>query len=396
MPHPSLELPKPLRGLDSGTFTEQTVKYRLAGIVRRVLEENELDQTAVSLIQTLVDEIPYGKVRPLQDSHAPDFEMWNDRIAPYVGQNWLEAPWFFIETYKFRRIIEGVDYFKTNIDPFAHQKSQSLELMLPRIEAEAKQLDQMVGNGWADSDMHWLLLRDLWGNQVDLGLWAADDEFDHLHSSHSAQMSHLLVNDLTAVIPKIQSANRLDFIIDNAGYELVGDFLIAAYLLLLNPDLTIHFHVKRHPTFVSDVTLYDFGFTIATLLAQEEPELQRFGQRMQRLHENGRLLLHQHLFWTSPDPLWEMPADLRQQLFLSDLIISKGDANYRRALGDLHWPYETPIADIVTDMPAPMLFLRTCKAEVFAGLENGRSAQLRQQDPEWDVNGKWGVIQLVN
>ena len=63
----------------------------------------------------------------------------------------------------------------------------------------------MVSRGWADSDMRWLLLRDLWGNQVDLGLWAADEGFEHLHDSQSARLSHLLVNDLTAVIPNIAS-----------------------------------------------------------------------------------------------------------------------------------------------------------------------------------------------
>ena len=389
------KLPKPLCGLDEGTFTENTVKFRLSKIVQRVLDENELDNTAVSLIQTLADEIPYGKIRPLRDAHAPDFALWNERIAKYEGQNWLETPWFFIETYKFRRIIEAVDYFQTGLDPFAFQKSESLRLMLDRISAEAQLLSQMVQDGWSDAHLSWLILRDLWGNQVDLGIWAADDGFEHLHSSQSAQLSHLLVNDLTAVLPKLQHAMRLDFIIDNAGYELVGDFLIAAYMLSLKPELTIHFHVKRHPTFVSDVTKMDVDFVIGTFFQHEDTALQLFGQILRGFLDNGRLCLHHHLFWTSPDPLWELPADLRAQLGHSDLIISKGDANYRRALGDLHWPYETPIAEIVTNPPAPMLFLRTCKAEVMAGLEHSRSAQLRQQDPEWDVNGKWGVIQMV-
>ncbi|MEM7336075.1 MAG: damage-control phosphatase ARMT1 family protein [Chloroflexota bacterium] len=387
--------PAPLRGLDEGTFTEKTVKFRLPKIVQRVLAENELNDTAVSLIQTLIDEIPYGPIRPLRDAYAPDFSLWNERIAAYAGQNWLEAPWFFVETYKFRRIIEAVDYYQTGLDPFAQQKSETLRLMLAQISAEATLLNQMVQDGWSDAHVNWLLLRDLWGNQVDLGLWAADDAFDHLHQSQDAQVSHLLVNDLTAVLPQLKKANRLDFIIDNAGYELVGDFLLAAYLLLVRPSLSIHFHVKRHPTFVSDVTVEDVSLVRNTFMMHEDASLQQFGLMIQWLLENGRLSLHNHLFWTSPDPLWEMPIDLFNQLAESDLIISKGDANYRRALGDLHWPYETPLAEIVINPPAPMLFLRTCKAEVLAGLGNGRSAELRQLDPEWDVNGKWGVIQLV-
>ena len=351
---------------------------------------------AVQKIKTLLNEIPFGKVRPLTDSHAPDFEQWQAAIAPFVGQNWLETPWFFIETYKFRRIIEAVDYFQTGLDPFTHQKRESLRIMLDKIAQEATLFSKMLAEGWSEKHLEWLLLRDLWGNQVDLGLWSADDEFDHLHSSEAAQFSHLLVNDLTAVIPKITQAARLDFIIDNAGYELVGDLLLAAYVLTLNQAKRVHFHLKLHPTFVSDVTLADMDYVIGAFKDQSDSALTQFGEILQGFVDNGRLQLHNHPFWTSPHPLWALPDDLRQQLAQSDLILCKGDANYRRALGDLHWPYETPINQIINYLDCPILFLRTCKSEVFAGLENGRSAPLRQQDPSWDVNGKWGVVQLVD
>jgi hypothetical protein len=70
-------------------------------------------------------------------------------------------------------------------------------------------------------------------------------------------------------------------------------------------------------------------------------------------------------------------------------------ANYRRALGDAHWPWTTPLADIVSYFPAPLAFLRTCKAEVIAGLSSTQVHELRQRDPAWLTNGEWGVIQFV-
>jgi hypothetical protein len=93
--------------------------------------------------------------------------------------------------------------------------------------------------------------------------------------------------------------------------------------------------------------------------------------------------------------MWAMPDDLRILLAEADVVLAKGDANYRRALGDAHWPFTTPLADVVSYFPAPMVFLRTCKAEVIAGLSNAQVRELQQRDPAWLTNGEWGVIQFV-
>jgi hypothetical protein len=90
-----------------------------------------------------------------------------------------------------------------------------------------------------------------------------------------------------------------------------------------------------------------------------------------------------------------MPESLRQELAPSHLIISKGDANYRRLLGDAHWPFTTPFADITSYLPAPLLALRTAKSEVVAGLRPGQPERLFEVDPNWLINGRWGLIQFV-
>ncbi len=90
-----------------------------------------------------------------------------------------------------------------------------------------------------------------------------------------------------------------------------------------------------------------------------------------------------------------MPGPLRENLALSSLIIVKGDANYRRLLGDRHWPYSTPFVDVLSYTPAPLLALRTLKAEVASGLPPDRILELAQAEPDWMTNGKWGVIQFV-
>jgi hypothetical protein len=76
-----------------------------------------------------------------------------------------------------------------------------------------------------------------------------------------------------------------------------------------------------------------------------------------------------------------------------DLVIIKGDANYRRLLGDAHWPYTTPFAYATRYFPSPLVALRTLKAEIIVGLRPGEAEQLQAEDPAWLVNGKRGIIQ---
>jgi hypothetical protein len=100
-------------------------------------------------------------------------------------------------------------------------------------------------------------------------------------------------------------------------------------------------------------------------------------------------------FWTSPLNLWEMPDRIRALLAASDLVISKGDANYRRLAGDLKWPPTTPFSDVAGYFPAPLLALRVLKAELALGLSSDQVSRLDREDPEWRVNGQWGVIQFL-
>jgi hypothetical protein len=100
-------------------------------------------------------------------------------------------------------------------------------------------------------------------------------------------------------------------------------------------------------------------------------------------------------YWVSPLMGWEMPAALRLELAQADLLISKGDANYRRWLGDRHWPFSTPFDAILAYRPAPVLALRVMKSEIVVGLPPGLQEQMYRRDPTWLYNGRWGVIQLA-
>ena len=235
---PKLPVPSPLRGKDTA-FTRKTMGQRLPGIVQRILTENELSETAVTQITALLHEIPEGKIRPLPDHLAPDLDNWQTAITPHLGQIYLEAPWFFNETYIYRRIAAAVDYFRSGIDPFAQQKRQSLTATLEQTDALITQLNQMIAEGWQAVHFRQLLLADLWGNQADMSMWAAGDAAMPNHAKSADQLAHLLVDDETAVTHFLQNpVNQIDFIIDNAGFELMGIYVwpIIYYRLIKQPQ----------------------------------------------------------------------------------------------------------------------------------------------------------------
>lgn len=392
---PNLPVPAPLRGMTTA-YTEDSVARRLADILRRVFTENDLPETAVPPLQRLLDDIPYGEIRPLPAHIAPDLAAWQANIDPQLGQNWLEAPWFFVETYFYRQIAAAVDHFRSGIDPFAYQKKHSLAVAEAQTHALILKLNEMVPQGWHTENFRQLLLADLWGNQADLSMWAAGDEAMPNHADSADRSAHLLVDDETAVTQLLQNGlPQVDFIIDNAGFELIGDLCLADYLLAVDKTSTVRFHLKLFPTFVSDATIIDVEATIASLRQSDDAALQQMGERLTGYVLDGRLRLLTHPFWTSPHPLWALPADLRQTLAAADLIISKGDANYRRALGDAQWPHTTPISSIVSYLPTTVLFLRTGKSEVLAGLSEATLAKMSQAEADWLINGRWGVIQLA-
>jgi uncharacterized protein with ATP-grasp and redox domains len=401
---PPFPLPLQIMGSEIGSFAYNTVVQRLPAIAQRVIAENDFPPPIVENLETLIRELPNGEVRSLNDTAAPDIIAWNRYIQPYQGNSWLDIPWYFAEAYFYRRILEATHYFIPGkwqgYDPFEGQKSLGIATSMDSIKALSALINQWIyaepdGNiQWNKTNFLTLLSIDLWGNRVDLSLWPAQEGDRSLIDIHREQ-PYILVDDSDAIASKVASFTgaRIDFIIDNAGFELVGDLCLVDFLLATHAAQTIYLHLKSHPTFVSDATIKDIHQTLKTLGTECNPEVRVFASRLQDYISDGRLQLCEDLFWTSPLAFWEMPEALRLELAKSDLTFVKGDANYRRLLGDRHWPFTTPFPEIVSYFPSSMVALRTLKAELASGLQPNQVETLNQKDPQWLTNGRWGVIQ---
>jgi uncharacterized protein with ATP-grasp and redox domains len=402
---PKLPLPPALVGAEVGSFTEYTVTKRMPAIARRVVIENNFPSEVNTRLESLATELPLGYLLPLENDTGGDFSAWDTYLQVYKGQRWIDVPWFFAETYFYRLILDITHYFRPGecqgIDPFQLQKFQGLEAATASIVLLCNQVNQWLDDSQSNSASRQealisLLYFALWGNRVDLSLWSAF-EGDRSQFDIQSQLANILVNDASQIgellaNPEVQ---RVDVIVDNAGFELICDLCLVDFLLSSKLVNQVYLHLKPHPTFVSDAMTKDVYATITYLAATENQQAVSVAQRLSNHILSGCLVLAEDYFWTSPLAFWEIPQNLKNELANTGLIVVKGDANYRRLLGDRHWDFTTKIADIVCYLPAPMVALRTLKSEVAVGLKAEVVEQLTKSDPDWLTNGQWGVIQFV-
>ena len=89
-----------------------------------------------------------------------------------------------------------------------------------------------------------------------------------------------------------------------------------------------------------------------------------------------------------------MPFSYLSLLQKQSLFIAKGDANYRRLVGDLHWSYDTSKQQVFYYYPCPLLLLRTLKSNVNIGISKLLQEKASSIDSSWDCSGKMGIIQF--
>lgn len=264
----------------------------------------------------------------------------------------------------------------------------------------------------------------LWGNATDLSLLAGNVTLEEIKSAQGEENrkkneKNIVVNDISDAWGVLSLGNlgkRVDIILDNAGFELFADLILVLFLLDSNIASEVHLHCKEIPWFVSDVMPKDFGLTLKMLSDQkffpaiysnkdDAKAITDLHDSISKYHNSGKIVVQSHKFWTLDHKFWSIPKfeDLYKELLKSDLIILKGDLNYRKLTGDLFWDPTTPFKVAIQDLAnskLPLLSLRTCKADVVVGLEKGLfeklSEEYKAQGNElgsyWTTTGKWAVI----
>lgn len=213
----------------------------------------------------------------------------------------------------------------------------------------------------------------LWGNATDLSLLTnlSYEDIQKLQGSEARKSSekNILVNDLDAAFKTLSAAQksgkknrRVDIVLDNAGFELFVDLILAGYLVASGLATEVVFHPKSIPWFVSDVVPADFAALLSALaqpqtfysslsdedkangktaepLKEDELEALTFlFTHWTTIYAEGQLVLRPNDFWTQAGSYWRLPQgakELYEDLKDSELVIFKGDLNYRKLTADV-------------------------------------------------------------
>ena len=109
---------------------------------------------------------------------------------------------------------------------------------------------------------------------MDLSLWPADsgvasssEAFDRVLASSSEQLLADDTEQVTQLLDRLRAkvGGIVDLVVDNAGFELCTDLLLADHLVGSGAAKCVRFRVKHHPTFVSDALERDVDAHIAEL-----------------------------------------------------------------------------------------------------------------------------------
>ncbi len=94
-----------------GSFARKTIVDRKPQIIARVIADNAYSPEIVQALDAFTAEIATLPIRPLTTGIA-DAAAWADEQAKYADRSWLEVPWYFAETFFYRRLLEIVHYFQ--------------------------------------------------------------------------------------------------------------------------------------------------------------------------------------------------------------------------------------------------------------------------------------------
>ncbi|KAM8717912.1 hypothetical protein ACLKA7_004590 [Drosophila subpalustris] len=428
-----LDVATPRHSLLSGRFKQSfayvALQSRMPGIMQQVVNtlasnEQELVQLHgqevwkdIHMITTAIERLKRELSRDRQFSlfygNEPDKAEWNAFLTelPHPKRSYFRACWLHSECYLYRRLFSFFESSKhlTNFDYFLDLKQEHLRIS----ERAIVSLTEATRNLDNDFDSFSKLMRiNLWSNhfEIQLNSYLFSDQEDRSNIDVLTRVANLdkrlLVDDSLLVwncLMKVKGQKEVivDYICDNAGFELFTDLLLMEYMIENHLATRVRMHVKAIPWYISDAMQSDVEWTIQYLMDHKDDTISGVGWKFKRLMAENRIVISpKSYFWTGPQSYFVMvdsSLSLYKLLSQAEVAIFKGDLNYRKLLGDYIWD---STEDFITCLrgfrPTNICAMRTVKCEVICGLPEGTADHLLRVDPTWMISGNYGVIQYTD
>lgn len=413
-------LPRPSMTSDPKSFAYPSAAVRWPKIVDDCINDLQKDGHAdlIPQFQALKDAIVEDKevTKFTEDDIKvnPDVKYFNDNFPSEPSPlSWKNGPWLYLECHLYAiiqliMIRAGIPEY----DVFNNLKNSTLVSSEDGIIELSKKMANFDYN--MDEEAKLVYFKEfldisLWGNATDLSLLAGDVTLEDIKSVQGEKRrkendKNVLVNDTTKVFKHLTSKplGPVDIILDNSGFELFSDLVFAIFLLEAKLCSQVNFHCKKIPWFVSDVLIKDFNELFVQLDKFNNPLVDQFTKTIKDYMSEGKITTVTNKFWTLSNKFWDLPKfeDAYAQFKNSNLMVFKGDLNYRKLTGDMWWDKTTPFSTAIQDLATaklPILSLRTCKADVVVGLPEGVNEKLIESDGDlWYSTGKYAVVSFFN
>ena len=341
-------------------------------------------------------DIVNGKIQSYSPPEYPKEKLTREST---LRQFFKCAPFFESEVLFYHALLAQKEYFLNRYDFFATEKKDSLENSRDKFIANLNDLfSDKTKDGFDIQTFRTCIRYCLSANTSDLSQLNAKERFDY-----GMEDVNLLHND-TEVLFQYLNANkkfkRFDIICDNAGKELFSDLYLAWYFLFNDIVDKVVFHLKPYPFFVSDATKEDFGFMVNAIMQHGGTD---FAAQCNNYIHEGKIEIEDDSFWAAPLCFKKMPEEskLREQLCNSDLIIVKGDLNYRRLVEDRDWPYTDSFLERTKGVfgDVPIFAPRVIKSDVLVGVSEAAYHTAKSSDSHgapadqrFKGSGKWAVV----
>ena len=437
---------------DPSSFGHSTARERWPRILQKVIDDLAF---AANIDFSGVEEVPHEKqdhttrhmlrsihhIREaiihneelvlMREDMGEDIEDYNAELYSFDDAAWLKCPWLYAECYMYRYLhtifMKSQDPRWLKYDAFWTSKREAIissqKGVLELLNHFNSVLSSLTHNDAAiitDHDTQHALFEEmvqisLWGNATDLSLLqnVSTSQLSSLQGrrAREASAANVLVDHTSTVFSLLSSlkcrdqAGEIHIILDNSGFELLTDLVFASFLLAAGYAAKVVLHGKAMPWFVSDVNAHDLHDLVtglqhnsyyADISPSDESACRAAGNHFASLQEAGTLVFEAHPFWTTAHPFGRMkvvaPA-LYKRLEKAELVIYKGDLNYRKLTYDALWPHTTAFEEAIGPLKTGTrtLALRTAKADVAVGVPREK---LEGMEEGWTRTGKWGMVQF--
>ncbi|OBZ89445.1 hypothetical protein A0J61_02505 [Choanephora cucurbitarum] len=391
-------------------------------------ERVEESENIISALEEIKQEIAKNTPLRLIKDKRHDAEKWNQDLTKYFPEaTWFSGTWLFNECYLYRRIAEIFNNSKhwVDYDCFERQKNDTFKGSYNAVFDLARKMPELIKPMSEEKQeiiYDELIQICLWGNATDLSLLTNMSQED-IHRLQAVEQDRLaerrkfiLADDTEKLWQKIKTLDndRVDFVLDNSGFEVYVDMIFADWLLQTKKAGKVVFNCKTIPWFVSDVMPKDMPLMFDHCLDRDffphredrsEEDFQALEVMVKRWKDyvaTGQLEIRSDDFWCTGHAYWYMESvapELFQDLATqSKLVIFKGDLNFRKLVFDCDWPVTTPFREAIGPSMAKnftnIVSLRTNKADPIVGLteETKKEIESKASRDEWRFSGKYAVV----